>query len=46
VRHEYLLTQKGWELADILLAISAWGDRWTAGEASPPFSTATAPAGT
>ena len=35
-RHEYLLTQKGWELADILLAISAWGDRWTAGEAGPP----------
>jgi DNA-binding HxlR family transcriptional regulator len=36
LRHEYLLTQKGWELADILLAISAWGDRWTAGEAGPP----------
>jgi DNA-binding HxlR family transcriptional regulator len=46
VRHEHLLTQKGWELADILLAIGAWGDRWTAGEAGPPFSTATAPAGT
>lgn len=36
LRHEYLLTQKGWELADILLAISAWGDRWTVGEAGPP----------
>jgi HxlR-like helix-turn-helix len=36
LRHEYLLTEKGWELADILLAISAWGDRWTAGEAGPP----------
>ena len=35
-RHEYQLTEKGWELADILLAISAWGDRWTAGEAGPP----------
>jgi DNA-binding HxlR family transcriptional regulator len=46
VRHEHLLTQKGWELADILLAIGAWGDRWTAGEAGPPLSTTTAPAGT
>ena len=36
LRHEYLLTEKGWELADILLAISAWGDRWTAGKAGPP----------
>lgn len=35
-RHEYRLTQKGWELADVLLAIIAWGDRWTAGEAGPP----------
>jgi DNA-binding HxlR family transcriptional regulator len=35
-RHEYRLTQKGCELADVLLAISAWGDRWTAGEAGPP----------
>jgi hypothetical protein len=35
-RHEYLLTEKGWELADVLLAIAAWGDRWTAGDAGPP----------
>jgi DNA-binding HxlR family transcriptional regulator len=35
-RHEYRLTQKGSELADVLLAIMAWGDRWTAGEAGPP----------
>lgn len=35
-RHEYLLTQKGWELCDVLLAITAWGDRWTAGGAGPP----------
>jgi DNA-binding HxlR family transcriptional regulator len=35
-RDEYLLTQKGWELCDVLLAITAWGDRWTAGEAGPP----------
>jgi DNA-binding HxlR family transcriptional regulator len=35
-RHEYRLTQKGSELADVLLAIMAWGDRWTAGDAGPP----------
>ena len=35
-RYDYVLTQKGHELADVLLAISAWGDRWTAGEAGPP----------
>jgi DNA-binding HxlR family transcriptional regulator len=36
LHHEYLLTEKGWELADVLLAIAAWGDRWTAGDAGPP----------
>jgi DNA-binding HxlR family transcriptional regulator len=35
-RDDYVLTGKGQELADILFAISAWGDRWTAGEAGPP----------
>ncbi len=35
-RFEYVLTQKGWELCDILLAMTAWGDRWTAGDAGPP----------
>jgi DNA-binding HxlR family transcriptional regulator len=35
-RHEYLLTQKGLELCDVLMAITGWGDRWTAGEAGPP----------
>jgi len=36
LRHEYRLTQKGFELADVLLAIAGWGDRWTAGDAGPP----------
>jgi DNA-binding HxlR family transcriptional regulator len=36
LRHEYLLTEKGRELADVLTALTAWGDRWTAGEAGPP----------
>jgi DNA-binding HxlR family transcriptional regulator len=35
-RHEYVLTDKGRELVDVLLAMVAWGDRWVAGEAGPP----------
>jgi DNA-binding HxlR family transcriptional regulator len=35
-RHEYLLTDKGRELVDVLLAMVAWGDRWVAGESGPP----------
>ena len=35
-RDEYVLTQKGHELCDVLMAITAWGDRWTAGDAGPP----------
>ena len=35
-RDEYVLTQKGRELCDVLMAITAWGDRWTAGDAGPP----------
>lgn len=35
-RYEYHLTPKGLELADLLLVMVRWGDRWTAGEAGPP----------
>lgn len=35
-RYEYGLTAKGLEFTEVLMAISAWGDRWTAGEAGPP----------
>jgi DNA-binding HxlR family transcriptional regulator len=35
-RHDYVLTRKGRELVDVLLALVAWGDRWTAGRAGPP----------
>jgi DNA-binding HxlR family transcriptional regulator len=35
-RYEYVLTPKGYEFTDVLMAISAWGDRWTAGAAGPP----------
>jgi DNA-binding HxlR family transcriptional regulator len=34
-RFDYVLTDKGWQLCDILLAISAWGDRWTAPDGPP-----------
>jgi DNA-binding HxlR family transcriptional regulator len=35
-RHDYVLTEKGLDFCDVLLAIAAWGDRWTAGDAGPP----------
>lgn len=36
-RHDYGLTQKGFDLCGVLLAIAAWGDRWTAGDMGPPM---------
>lgn len=35
-RHEYALTPKGAELVELLMVMTRWGDRWTAGEAGPP----------
>jgi DNA-binding HxlR family transcriptional regulator len=35
-RYEYVLTEKGTQLCDILLVMVRWGDRWLAGEAGPP----------
>jgi DNA-binding HxlR family transcriptional regulator len=35
-RFDYVLTGKGWQLCDLLLAITAWGDSWTMAEAGPP----------
>jgi DNA-binding HxlR family transcriptional regulator len=35
-RHDYLLTEKGRELVDVLLAMVAWGDRWVSGDDGPP----------
>ena len=35
-RFEYLLTEKGAGFVDVLMAMVAWGDRWTAGNAGPP----------
>jgi DNA-binding HxlR family transcriptional regulator len=36
-RHEYVLTDMGSEFVDVLMAMVAWGDRWTAGEKGPPI---------
>jgi DNA-binding HxlR family transcriptional regulator len=36
-RFEYILTAKGRDLQDVLLAFMRWGDRWLAGEAGPPL---------
>lgn len=35
-RFEYVLTDKGTELIDVLMVMVAWGDRWLAGEDGPP----------
>ncbi|QWF78761.1 winged helix-turn-helix transcriptional regulator [Amycolatopsis sp. CA-230715] len=35
-RHEYVLTEQGRELCDLLLSMVRWGDRWRAGYAGPP----------
>ncbi len=35
-RYEYVLTDKGAELVQLLMVMAAWGDRWLAGEAGPP----------
>ena len=37
VRNEYVLTRKGAELIPILMAMTAWGDRWAAGPEGPPL---------
>lgn len=35
-RYEYVLTEKGTEIVDLLMVMTGWGDRWRAGEAGPP----------
>lgn len=35
-RHDYVLSEKGRDLGAVLLALMAWGDRWTAGPDGPP----------
>ena len=36
LRNEYRLTEKGRSLMPILLALTAWGDQYLAGEQGPP----------
>lgn len=36
-RYEYLLTRKGRELMNVLLALMAWGDRWVSGKGGEPM---------
>ena len=35
-RYEYVLTQMGTDLCDLLMVMVRFGDRWLAGEAGPP----------
>jgi DNA-binding HxlR family transcriptional regulator len=35
-RYEYVLTEKGADLVDLLMVMRNWGDKWRAGEAGPP----------
>lgn len=35
-RHEYRLTEKGFELFPVMLAVAAWGDRYYADPEGPP----------
>ena len=34
-RYEYVLTKKGTELMDVLLALMSWGDRWVSEDGAP-----------
>jgi DNA-binding HxlR family transcriptional regulator len=36
-RHEYCLTEAGRDLIPVLMALTAWGDRWVAPDAGPPI---------
>jgi DNA-binding HxlR family transcriptional regulator len=36
-RHEYRLTEKGWDLWPVIIALKQWGDRWTADPDGPPL---------
>ncbi|MFJ1762765.1 winged helix-turn-helix transcriptional regulator [Amycolatopsis sp. NPDC088138] len=35
-RYEYVLTERGTDLVDLLMVMADWGDKWLAGEAGPP----------
>ena len=35
-RYEYVLTERGTDLVDLLMVMAGWGDKWLAGDAGPP----------
>lgn len=35
-RYEYVLTEKGLDLVDVLMVMVRWGDSWLAGDDGPP----------
>jgi hypothetical protein len=35
-RFEYILTEKGAELVDLLMVMVGWGDKWLAGQTGQP----------
>ncbi|MEA5359934.1 helix-turn-helix domain-containing protein [Amycolatopsis sp., V23-08] len=35
-RYEYVLTERGTDLVDLLMVMAGWGDKWLAGEDGPP----------
>ncbi|HEY0814396.1 MAG TPA: helix-turn-helix domain-containing protein [Pseudonocardia sp.] len=37
VRHRYALTAAGSDLVPVLMALTAWGDRWTTPDGGPPM---------
>jgi DNA-binding HxlR family transcriptional regulator len=37
-RYEYVLTDKGRDFMPVLMAMSAWGDRWLSGPEGPPVT--------
>lgn len=37
-RYEYVLTEMGSDFFSVIVAISAWGDRWLAGKQGPPVT--------
>lgn len=39
VRHEYRLTEKGFDLYPVLVAVREWGDRYLADPEGPPLAT-------
>jgi len=45
VRYEYVLTPKGWEFVQVLIAMTVWGDRWEPHPDGPPIRYRHAPCG-